>query len=70
MQIERVNAEKQARSVKRESMTRFIATLDNQSGSLTEFNEELWYATVDMVTVSEKSAAFAFRHGTVVEVDV
>jgi hypothetical protein len=37
---------------------------------LTEFDERLWYATVDSVTVNETTAAFTFKDGTVIETEI
>jgi hypothetical protein len=68
-QLDRANAEKQARNAKRETMTRFVTDLTNCGGLLTEFDEPLWYATVDSVTVGETAAAFTFKDGTVIEME-
>jgi hypothetical protein len=69
-QLDDVNDEKQNRNAKREAITRFIAELGVCGGALAEFDERLWYATVDSVTVSETTAAFTFKDGTVIETEI
>ena len=39
------------RRAKRTKISMFLDTLNNQSELVTEFDEELWYSTVDSVTV-------------------
>ena len=42
----------------------FLDTLNNQSELVTEFDEELWYSTVDSVTVyKDMRMVFTFRDG-------
>lgn len=63
--FEAVNEQRQERTVKREKMSGFIQTLKKSNTLLTEFDEELWYATVDRVIVqSEHEIAFQFKDGT------
>lgn len=62
--LDAVSDEKQARAAKRENISRFLADLRQRDGLLAEFDEELWYATVDTVTVrSEREVSFAFKGG-------
>ena len=65
-----INEEIQARKTRRDSMTRFIADLDRCGGALDDFDEQLWYNTVDTVTVNETTAAFTFKDGTVIETNI
>lgn len=65
-----VDAEKQTRSARREAITRFIADIEKLGGPLAGFDEALWYATVDSVTVYDGVAAFAFKDGTVVPMEI
>ena len=47
----------------------FLDTLNNQSELVTEFDEELWYSTVDSVTVyKDMRMVFTFRDGRQVEI--
>ena len=69
-QLEAVNYEKQSRLAKRDSIRQFILELGSGGGSLAEFDEPLWYATVDTVTVGEKTAVFTFKDGTVIETNL
>jgi len=69
-QLDGVNDEKQARIAKRESMKQFIADLNGCSRLLKEFDEPLWYVTVETVTVSQATVAFTFKDGTVIEVNL
>jgi DNA invertase Pin-like site-specific DNA recombinase len=62
--------EKQQRAARREKLNRFLADISRQNGLVAEFDESLWRATVESVTVhSEKDVAFTFRDGTEVHVD-
>ncbi|MDR1953214.1 MAG: recombinase family protein, partial [Clostridiales Family XIII bacterium] len=63
--------EKQQRTARREKLNRFLADIRRQDGLVAEFDESLWRATVESVTVhSEKDVAFTFRDGTEIHVDV
>jgi site-specific DNA recombinase len=53
------------RRAKREKLVEFIDILRRSDGFLTEFNEKLWNATVESVTVhSEHELTFKFEDGT------
>ena len=68
--LDEITIEKQNRAAKRESISRFMDDIERCGGFLTEFDEGLWYETVDSVTVhSEKDVAVSFRDGSVVHVD-
>ena len=57
------------RTAKRAKMRLFIGELEKQDSLVEEFDEELWYATVDCVTVHEdKRMVFTFRDGEQVEI--
>ena len=69
--LDEILAECQSRMARKEKITRFIADLKKRDDLLTEFDEALWCATIDWVTVySEKDVAFEFKDGTVIHVDV
>ena len=68
--LDAVNDEIKSRKTKRESMAWFIADLEARGGTITEFDEPLWYATVETVTVNETTAAFTFKYGSVVKVEI
>jgi site-specific DNA recombinase len=60
-----VDGELQEREVKRENIYRFLRTLKKNDTLLTEFDKELWHATVDRVIVtSEREITFRFKDGT------
>ena len=47
----------------------FMERMGQYAELVTEFDEELWYSTVDMVTVFEdKRMTFTFRDGTQVTI--
>lgn len=53
----------QERQAKRTRITLFLEQLEG-SGVIREYDEELWYATVDMVEVhAGKTMVFTFRDG-------
>jgi exonuclease VII large subunit len=60
------------RSAKRTNITRFLKALVKQGDDLvTEFDEELWYITVDSISVfADGRLAVKFRDGAEVEVGV
>jgi hypothetical protein len=63
--LKTVNEQRQERKIKRENISRFICTLKKNDSLLTEFDEELWVATVDKVIVqSEHEITFLFKDGT------
>lgn len=47
----------------------FLNTLTGQQALVTDFDEELWYSTVDFVTVYEdRRMVFTFRDGNEIEI--
>ena len=65
--LEKVEEQRKARRAKREHLDNFLTTLLQQDSVLTEFDETLWFAVVDNVTVhSADNIQFAFRDGTVI----
>lgn len=60
-EIEDICLERNAKKVK---IQMFMERMGQYDGLVTEFDEELWYSTVDMVTVSEdKRMVFTFHDG-------
>lgn len=60
-----INEQRFEHITKREHITRFLKLLKQSSELLTEFDEELWYSTVDTVTVHlEHKLTFKFKDGT------
>lgn len=65
-EIEDICLERNAKKVK---IQMFMERMGQYAGLVTEFDEELWYSTVDMVTVFEnKRMVFTFRDGTQVTI--
>ena len=63
--FEEVNATIEARSSKRQEMGRFIKVLNKRDTLLTEFDDELWLATVHQLKVrSETDFTFVLKDGT------
>jgi hypothetical protein len=61
--------EKQAHVAKRESISRFLSDLRQRDGIVETFDEELWYSTVDTVTVySAGGLTFLFKNGMEIKV--
>ena len=57
------------RNVKRTKISMFLEKLVGSAALVTEFDEELWYSTVDFVTVYEDMRmVFTFRDGNTVEI--
>lgn len=57
------------RGAKRTKIALFLEELEKHEDLVTEFDEELWYTTVDFVTVYEdKRMVFTFRDGNEVEI--
>jgi len=52
--------ERMDRKAKRDAILRFLADLE-QAGPLAEFNEALWHATVESVTIGRREATFKWR---------
>ena len=69
-QLDGINDEKQERVTKRASIKQFVTELYGCDSPLEGFDEALWYATVDTVTVSGTTAAFTFKDGTVIETEI
>ena len=66
-QLDKMAATKQEQDIKKEILQRLIADINQQEGILTEFNEELWYATVQDVTVNfAEGVAVTFKDGSVI----
>lgn len=62
--LARIAGQRQERAAKRGNVLRFLEKLE-QSNLLTDFDEALWYITMDTVTVhSEHEILFAFKDGT------
>ncbi|GAB6172973.1 recombinase family protein [Paradesulfitobacterium aromaticivorans] len=67
--LEKVEELRQARRAKREQLDAFLTTLLQQDSVLTEFDEDLWIAVIEKVTVfADDDIRFTFRDGTVVKV--
>lgn len=65
IQIMNVNDEILEQSARKEKIRRFLDELRQMNDLVTEFDEKLWHATVEMVTVNpDKSLTFIFRDGT------
>ena len=66
-----IDAERDQRRMKQANITRFLKILKKQNALVTEFEEEMWYITVDKVLVhADRRLAVVFRDGVVVEVSV
>lgn len=47
---------------------RFLADLEQQNGVLAEFDEQLWYSTVESIAVhSEKDVRVTFKDGSIIQ---
>lgn len=67
--LKKIEELRQARRLKREQLDTFLTTLLRQDSVLTEFDEELWIAVIDKVTVfADDDVRFTFRDGTVIKV--
>lgn len=57
------------RKVKRTKMNMFLKRMAESTEFVTEFDEELWYSTVEFVTVyKDMRMIFTFRDGSVIEI--
>ena len=66
-----IERELQARRVQREKALAFMEALNTRETLLTEFDEQLWRATVERIIVySEKDVAVHFRDGRSVSVSL
>ena len=64
-----IDALRLERTAKRANIMRFLKMLVKQGDLITEFDEELWYATVDTMTVRlECEAIVTFKNGTEIKV--
>lgn len=62
--LARISDQRQERGVKRGSVLRFLEKLEGSDTLLTEFDEGLWFATVERVIVhSEQVITFTFKNG-------
>ena len=59
--------ERMDRKAKRDAILRFLADLE-QAGPLAEFDETLWHATVESVTIGRREATFKWREGSKTEI--
>lgn len=65
IQIMNVNDEILEQFARKEKIRRFLDELRQMNNLVTEFDEKLWHATVENVTVNlDKSLTFMFRDGT------
>ena len=65
--LDKLAQAKQEQATKRETILRFLAELEQQDGLLDTFDEDLWYATVDEITVHPKATIVTFKDGTSVQ---
>jgi DNA invertase Pin-like site-specific DNA recombinase len=69
--IQKLEREISERSVRKEKICRFLEELRNADNLLTGFDERLWHATVERVTVkNDGHLAFMFRDGTEISVQL
>jgi hypothetical protein len=69
--LDSVAVEKQARLVKRETISRFLSNLEQRDDLLEEFDEALWYEMVEAIKVnSEKKIKVVFKDGSEVDVQL
>ena len=67
--LEAVSMETTEKQARREMVEQCLAELAKQEGVVTEFDEDLWYALVDYVTVfNKKDIRFSFKDGTEIKV--
>lgn len=64
--LKQIEDQRTERKQRRQKMLEFIRMLENSDGLLTEFDEGLWNATVEAVTVQvDGSMVFQWKNGTV-----
>ena len=69
--IENIKAQISERSTRKGNIRRFLGELRQTGGIISEFDENLWNATVDRITIkSEKELTVIFRDGTGIEVEI
>jgi hypothetical protein len=60
-----------AQTARKETISRFFAELRTANNLITEFDEALWHATVESVTVRQnKSLTLTFRDGTQIPIEM
>jgi hypothetical protein len=70
VRLAELEAARTERRVKRANIERFLKTLARQENLITEFDEELWYVTVDCVKVyPDGRLKVVFRDGVGVSVE-
>lgn len=63
--FEEVNKSIETRNAKRQELKRFVKMLEKREGLLTEFDDELWLATVHQLKVhSDKEFTFVLKDGS------
>lgn len=68
-QIQKIIDEILEQSTRKEKIRRFLDELRQMDNLVTEFDENLWHATVELVTVHlDKTLSFTFRDGTEISV--
>ncbi len=68
-QLEAVSMEITEKQARREMAEQCLAEITKQEGVISEFDEDLWYALVDYVTVFNKeNVRFTFKDGTEIKV--
>lgn len=66
--LKKVDEQRQARRVKREQIEIFLETMSQKDSVLSEFDESLWFALIDKVTVyAADDIQFTFRDGMVIK---
>lgn len=71
VRLEKIEELRQARWAKRKQIDAFIATLLQQDSGLTEFDETLWFAIADKVTINASDdIQLTFRDGTILNCNI
>jgi site-specific DNA recombinase len=69
--IIKINDKMVERTAKQEKITRFLDNMKRHDKLVTEFDEKLWLATVDSLTVhSESEMAVTFKDGSEVTLEI
>ncbi|MDR1928352.1 MAG: hypothetical protein LBQ33_06930, partial [Oscillospiraceae bacterium] len=61
VELAALESQRMERSAKAERVRRFMATLRDRAGLLTEFDEQLWFSLVDHVRVSAQGLEVIWR---------
>lgn len=70
-QLNQIKDEILEQSARKEKIRRFLDELRQMNDLVTEFDENLWHATVELVTVHlDKTLSFTFRDGTEISLKV